>query len=160
MPSKTTELLGVYRPHPRIYQPDTGPSRAKQSFAEESEINNIMAKYEKTGLISHAAKHAGAYVDLPAHDEFVDAMNQVATANSMFEELPSGMRSRFRNDPAQFLDFVGNPDNEEAMIEMGLLKAPGPFDEARKQPKPDEEPSSTEKPPTEAPAPDEGAPAQ
>ena len=47
-------------------------------------------------------------------------MQIVATANSMFQDLPSSIRNQFQNDPGQFLDFVQDPENLEEMREMGL----------------------------------------
>ena len=47
----------------------------------------------------------------------------------MFEELPSQIRKKFNNDPAQFLDFVQNENNKDALYEMGLALAPIPIEE-------------------------------
>lgn len=116
------QIRSVYFPHNRLYTPITGPSRTKQSYQEESEINNIVKRYMKTGMLDHLAKYAGRYDDLPAAGDFHQAMNLITDANSMFEELPSAVRSRFGNDPAGFLDFVGNPENREEMVEMGLIR--------------------------------------
>ena len=41
------------------------PSLTKQSFKDECNINNIMSKYMKDGLIGHVNKHQGRYDDLP-----------------------------------------------------------------------------------------------
>ncbi len=103
----------------RITFPKTG--RTKQSFAYECEINNIMAKYQKTGAIAHVNQHAENY-DFASSLDFADAMRLVVTAQDMFNGLPSSIRSRFANDPAQFLDFVQDADNEAEMKEMGLIE--------------------------------------
>lgn len=126
-PPNATPPRSFYIPHDRVQKDPGGPSRTKQSFREECEITNILAKYEKTGIIQHMAKHGPTYPDMPTMLDFHDAMNLVTSASSMFEELPSAVRSRFRNDPALFLDFVSDPDNNEAMIEMGLaVRQPDP----------------------------------
>jgi hypothetical protein len=39
----------------------------------------------------------------------------------MFEDLPSSIRSRFENQPSQFLDFVHDENNLQEMQQMGLL---------------------------------------
>jgi len=118
------KLHSMFHDHPRVTMDPKGPSRAKQSFAEESEINNIVDRYQKRGIFDHAAKYGGTYDQMPGPDDFHQAMNLVTEAQQMFEELPSNVRTRFRNDPGIFLDFVGDPANEEEMIQMELIKRP------------------------------------
>lgn len=108
-------------------------TRTVQSEAESCEINNIMAKYEKTGLIDHI-KEGGRYEDLPEGVEYQDALNMVIEAQTSFDGLPAHIRKEFDNDPAKFLSFVENPDNIEALTKMGLAKtkitAGKPLDDA------------------------------
>lgn len=109
-----------YSPRLRVAVDFTGQtSRTKQSFKNECDINKIMAKFQKTGAVTHLAAHGARYGDFTSQD-FSQAMNTIAQVNSMFEELPSTLRDRFGNDPEGFLDFVQNPDNHEEMVELGL----------------------------------------
>lgn len=103
------------RPHSITF---TGPG-AKQSFKDECNINKIMAKFQRTGVLNHYAKHAPQYMDVPAI-EYLDALTTIADANSMFEELPSTIRAKFENDPSKFLAFVQDPKNLEECRELGL----------------------------------------
>lgn len=98
-------------------------SRTKQSEAESCEINNIMAKYERTGLIEHA-REGGTYENLPEPMEYQDALNRVMEAQQSFDLLPAAARKEFGNDPAQFLAFVDDPENVQRMAELGLLNEP------------------------------------
>ena len=98
----------------------TGKTKTKQSFASECDINNIMAKYQKTGAITHANRNAAQY-DFATSLDFSEAMRLVVTAQDMFDGLPSSIRTRFENDPAQFLDFVQDADNEQEMRKLGLI---------------------------------------
>jgi len=101
---------------------DTGESPLVQKhFKRECDINHIMAKYQKTGLISHVAQFNGDYQDLTDVPTYQDALNKVITANEAFNTLPSSVRKRFNNDPAAFLDFVSDAKNIPEMEEMGLL---------------------------------------
>ena len=102
----------------------SGESRTKQSFAKECDINHIMAKYQKTGAITHFAKHSPQY-GIADGQTFQDAMNLVCEAQEMFNELPSSIRSRFGNDPAAFLDFVNDEGNADEMIKLGLIETTG-----------------------------------
>ncbi len=101
---------------------DGEPSLAKQSFADSCDINNILAKYQKTGVIDHMAKHGPEYGDVSAIS-FTEAQQLVANATSMFNELPSRARDHFNNDPAQFLAYFD--ENEEPdlteLARLGLL---------------------------------------
>ncbi len=96
-------------------------SLTKQSFKDECDINKILEKFEKTGAITHYSKHAPQYGDT-SKPQLHEAMTIVADAESMFEELPSAVRKKFKNDPGQFLEFVQNPKNLEEMRELGLAK--------------------------------------
>jgi len=99
----------------------TQPSLTKQSFTKECDINNIMAKYQKTGALEHLNKNEASY-GFASSQDFTESMEIVAKGQTMFEELPSSIRSKFENDPAKFLEFVQNPENLEEMQELGLAK--------------------------------------
>jgi len=96
--------------------------RTKQSFKSECDINTIMARYMKTGLLEHVRKDVGRYADVSGAD-FFEAQNLVAGANSMFFSLPSHIREQFENNPGVFLEFMENPANAQKATEMGLIKA-------------------------------------
>lgn len=94
----------------------------KQSFAQECDINTLMARYMSTGEIPNLNEAAPQYLDATGFDFHV-MQNQLVEAQSLFDALPSKIRSRFGNDPGQFLDFVGDPDNRSEMAAMGLLNS-------------------------------------
>lgn len=96
------------------------PSLTKQAMADECDINRIMAQFEKTGMLTHVNTFQGEYADLGDAPSFHDAMNRVVAAQEAFDSLPAGVRARFGNDPASFLDFVSNADRSE-MEKLGLL---------------------------------------
>lgn len=98
-----------------------------QSEAEACDINNILKKYERTGLIDHV-KEGGRYEDLPPGLDYQEALNLVIEAKTSFEGLPAAVRKEFENDPAKFLAFVEDPENVERMGELGLLKERIPDD--------------------------------
>ncbi len=102
----------------------TGESMTKQSFRNESNINIIMAKYAKTGLIDHVKKYEGRYEDVTGVEDYHTSLNRIHAAQAAFMSLPSGVRTKFDNDPGEFLNFVNEPDNLEEMYEMGLAKRP------------------------------------
>lgn len=101
-----------------------GPSLTKQSHKEECDVNTILRKYYKTGLITHVAKYKGDYSDLPDAMDLQDAMDIQFQAEGAFSSLPSKVRSRFENEPRLFLEFALNPANKAGMEELGLGKLP------------------------------------
>ena len=96
-------------------------SLTQQAFVKDCDINGIMARYEKTGLLNHVAKYQGHYGDFSGPTDYHTAMNMVIAAREMFETLPSGLRKQFANDAGAFLQWANDPENEAAMREMGLL---------------------------------------
>lgn len=107
---------------------DPKEDRTKQSQKDECDINLIIKRYDKTGLVSHLAPHQPYFGEISSID-FQDAMNIVAEGMTAFEMLPSGLRNRFKNDPSRFLEFVGNEANREEAIKLGLIPAPEPVAE-------------------------------
>jgi phage internal scaffolding protein len=99
---------------------DCGPGLTEQSHKQATDINYILRDYAKTGLMKHVKNHEGVYDDVSVSD-FQDAMFKVKKAQNMFDELPSNIRKRFGNDPAEFLGFVQNPNNVEEMNKLGIL---------------------------------------
>ena len=102
----------------------TKPSLTKQAFRDESNVNNIMAKYLQTGLLDHVNQHQGSYADFINAPDYHTAMNRITAADQAFQSMPSDIRKKFSNSPSEFLEFAQNPDNVEEMRELGLL--PGP----------------------------------
>lgn len=99
-----------------------GPGRTKQSMKDECDINNIVARYKKTGMLSHVAKHEGRYADVSEITDFRDAIDRVRSASEFFMGLPAKVRSHFDNDPAAFLDAVQDPSRRGELEELGLVK--------------------------------------
>ncbi len=96
-----------------------GTGRTRQSSRDECDINVIMSKYAKTGFINHLTRHGGDY-GFASSVDFHGAMNIVTKADQMFGDLPAVARNRFHGDPAEFLDFVADPDNLDEMRLLGL----------------------------------------
>lgn len=101
------------------------PSMTKQSFADECDINKIMERYEKTGVMPEG-RRMYEFGEAISEYSYQESMNAVIAADQMFSELPAKMRDRFGNDPLQLLKFLDDPDNKDEAIELGLLKRPPP----------------------------------
>lgn len=97
------------------------PSMAQQHFKDECDVNNILRKYESTGLVTHVANGTPSYGDFSSVLEFQEAQNILIEAQDAFDALPASLRKRFDNDPAVMLEFIENPDNREEAEKLGLV---------------------------------------
>lgn len=118
----------------RVQYTSKQPSRTEVSHSKNVNINSIMKKYFKTGLLQQAA--GARYGDFTTCTDYQDAVNRVLQANDQFMELPSEIRTMFQNDPSQLIDFVNDPTNKQKAIDMGLLppEQPEPVQDAPEQP--------------------------
>lgn len=120
------QIRGAFSPRKRLQIKFPKQGRTKQAQKQESDINWIMEKYQKTGLISHIAKHAPAY-GIYSETDFKESMDLITSAQSMFAELPSSVRNRFENDPAKLLGYLEDPENThglEGLLNPALLVVP------------------------------------
>lgn len=111
----------AYGPNLRIRKEFPEKSLTKQAPADECNINTIMARFEKTGMIEHTNKYQGDYGDFTEVQDFHTSILQVMAAREAFATLPAKVRARFENDPGGFIAFVDDPENIEEMMDMGLL---------------------------------------
>jgi phage internal scaffolding protein len=95
------------------------PIITEQSHKKEVDINQIIRKHGMDMIQKTAALQQLVFDENPNND-YSEAMRIVARAQESFLRLPSAIRGRFENDPAKFMDFIHNPDNEAEMISLGL----------------------------------------
>jgi len=131
MTKKTTEsgyprIRNAYSPKVKVPARKGGPSRTKQSFKKETDLNYLIARYQKTGQLPRISDRKPQFGYAPSVD-FQEALELVETAKSNFNSLPSHVRERFHNDPATFLSFVENPENADKFAEYGLESARDPI---------------------------------
>lgn len=98
--------------------------RTKQSFREECDINHIMARWIRTGVLDHLAANPPIFGNFDHGMDYQSACNQVIEADRAFDALPSSIRDRFHNDPAELIDFMDDPDNHAESQELGLRRKP------------------------------------
>ncbi len=110
-------LLGV--------DPPWGKTRTKQSEAKATNINTIVAQYDRTGVLPTLGRET-LYADVSDMPDYRTALDLIEQADKMFMSIPANLRARFDNDPAVFLDFTSDPENRAEMVEMGLLEKPLP----------------------------------
>jgi len=94
-------------------------SLTQQQFKDESDINNIVDRFMKTGHLPEPASMP-QYVDYEGVFDFQSAMNVVRQADENFMRMDAKVRSRFHNSPQEFLEFFANPDNSSEAVRLGL----------------------------------------
>lgn len=95
------------------------PTRAKQEFKDECDINRIMLTFGRTGEIPQVT--GAVYGDFQNTQTYHDMQNTLKEAETAFKTLPASIRATFNNDPANVIDFLNNPDNRDQAIELGLI---------------------------------------
>ncbi len=136
-------------PYPKSGYDGSDIFPADQSYKEQSDINVIVEKAKRTGVLAHINNNAQFYADMTEFD-YEGAKNQIAETNSAFYELSSELRNEFGNDPGKFREVVAPMTVEEITEKFPELAQPG------KQ-FPDVIGGKPSAPPKAAPPPNEGA---
>ena len=108
----------------RVMTVNDQPSLTRQEFKEEVNVNSIIRKYQKTGMLTHVRNNPGAYMDLTNKPDYEVALQTVIDANNQFNTLPSEIRKKFGNDPGELIAYLSDPRNHDEAVELGLLAKP------------------------------------
>lgn len=111
------KIYSAYDPSVRQAAPDCPGGVTEQHHEKACNINNIVAKYAKTGLVDHVQNLPGRYGDVTGAD-FQAAQNLVAEQVSLFNELPAEVRGKFENDPAIYLDLLATDQGIDTLAGM------------------------------------------
>ena len=90
----------------------------EQHHTDQCDINKILAQFMETGIMPKTNANP-QYGDVSEVD-FQQMQNTLATAKTLFEELPERVKATFNNEMHSFLHFAENPDNLPQMEEWGL----------------------------------------
>ncbi|WNK14605.1 MAG: internal scaffolding protein [Microvirus sp.] len=98
------------------------PSKTVQSEAIDADINTIVKRFGITGHLPQNLK-IPSYGDYDQVNDYQSALDAITDAEEQFMSIPADIRSRFGNDAGTFLHFAADPDNYDALAELGLAKA-------------------------------------
>lgn len=98
-----------------------GESRTKQSFRDQVNINTILEKFRKTGMVSHLNGKRPFYGDVSDIKSYQEALGVVSKANELFSSMSSKIRERFMNDPVNMVNFLSDPKNIDEAVELGMV---------------------------------------
>jgi phage internal scaffolding protein len=115
------------RKHARVqkkFDAKKNPSLTKQSHKAECDVNTILKKYEKTGVINHVNNVAPTYGNFLNIEEYQTSLNKIGMAEESFDALPAKIRKKFQNNPANLIEFLSKEENKKEALELGLLNKP------------------------------------
>lgn len=92
----------------------------KQEFKNSCNINHLMARHNPSGRIPVVNVSQEIGVAIPPGFNFQQAQDIQLRAKQAFNKVPASIRNRFGNDPAEFMEFVQNPENIDECRKMGL----------------------------------------
>lgn len=102
-----------------------GKSRTHQSFAKEANINNIMSRYAKTGVLVDplliSSERKPRFGDFSDVKDYAHIVGRIQQAQADFMTLPAATRKLFDNDVEKCLAFVADPKNLKECVDLGLL---------------------------------------
>ena len=97
-----------------------GRSKTQQNFRDDVNVNTIMAKAKRTGILPQTI--GGQFRDVSSGLDYKESLDKIMEIDGMFSKLPAKIRTRFQNNPSEIVEFLQNPDNDKEARELGLLE--------------------------------------
>lgn len=94
----------------------------EQAHKAQTDVNQIISTYDKTGLITHVTKYEAKFGELSGAD-FKEYQDIITGAQKSFEALPAHVKKRFHQNPAELLAFMDDENNRDEAIKLGLIDA-------------------------------------
>lgn len=108
----------------RVIQEFEGESLTEASHQAEVDINEIVSRYQRTGVLPSRGG-APSYGDFTGVRDYHSALDAVRAADAAFMTLPPEIRKRFQNDAGLLLAFLSDPANRAEAEKIGLLERRG-----------------------------------
>jgi phage internal scaffolding protein len=96
-------------------------SLTQQHFREQVNINTIMRKARKTGVMPQFSGDC-YYGDVSQIVDYKDCLDKVNKIGDLFMGMPVEVRNKFKNNPAEIIDFLADEKNEDEARKLGLLR--------------------------------------
>jgi len=97
------------------------PKITDPSFKNMCDINVIMDKYSKTGMLPNFPKKEASFLDATQLPSFLEAHEIVTRAKEEFSKLPAAIRKACDHKIENFESFLQNPDNHDFCLKHGIL---------------------------------------
>lgn len=119
------KIFTAYNQPPKVRLDCSGDkSMTRQSEKESCDVNVIMRRYVKTGMLPEGFNAQGVFADVSEVGTYRDVVERIHQADRAFMSLPAALRKRFGHSPGEFLEFVSDPANREELERLGLVKKP------------------------------------
>lgn len=105
--------------HP-VIDIDPAEDQTQQHFERETNINSIVSRYQKTGVLPTALIREVQFGEVGP--DLVQSLNKIKAAKEQFQLLPAKIREEFKNDPDQFMRFLADPHNFEKAKSLGIVE--------------------------------------
>lgn len=105
--------------HPVIDIPPE-EDQTQAHFEKQCNINNIVANYQKTGVLPTALIRDYQFGEVGP--DLIQSLNKIKAAKEQFMQMPAKIREHFQNDPDQFMRFLADPDNYEKAKSLGIVE--------------------------------------
>lgn len=102
----------------------SGPSKTSQDKKNSVDINRIMKRAQKNGIMPDFNRREVFYSDFASLPNYQESLNMVIKMENEFMAMPAKIRKKFDNDPQKLIDFVTDPKNEDEAVELELLPKP------------------------------------
>ena len=102
----------------------TEPSLTEQHFKDECDVNVIVDRYTRTGVMPSGSTQPlfGDFADFPT--DLLSSRKFFDEAESRFMELPAEVRKEFNNSPLELLVALQDGTNRQRFVELGLIAPP------------------------------------
>lgn len=101
-----------------------GKGRTKQAFRDQVNINKIIERNRKTGMLDFVTSKQPFYGDVSEIGSYQESLNVVMKAQELFAGMSASVRRRFQNDPLEMIEFLKDEKNREEAIELGIVAKP------------------------------------
>ncbi len=95
-------------------------SRTKQSFKDECDINNILDRYTRTGILEVKNLQTPLHQDNTIVDDLKTSLDLVNSARAAFDGIDAHIRAAASNDPVTFLKMLEDRNGRELLEAAGL----------------------------------------
>ena len=118
------EFATKFNPRPSVGIEFVEPSMAEQHFKEECDINNIVQRYQETGVLPQGNREPlfGDFAEYP--QDLQSSQAYFDKAGEAFMQLPATLRKEFDNSPVKLLEFLHDERNRDRAVSLGLINPP------------------------------------
>lgn len=118
------KFTGEKSPKEAVKVMAVGDGRTKQSERDGTDINKIVARYRKTGILPATRRVQPVFADVTGISDFHTMLNRVEAGKAAFQSLPAVVRKKFGNDVESMVAWLQDSKNMDEAIEMGLVEKP------------------------------------